>query len=65
MSNEKLMLSVSELGKYLGIGRTLAYQLSRSEGFPTLKIGKRVLIPFEGLKNWVNTKAEERGGLWN
>jgi len=62
MLQEKLMLSVNEAAKYLGIGRTLAYQLSRSEGFPVLKIGKRVLVSFEGLKAWVNKNAGE-GGL--
>lgn len=63
MLQEKLMLSVNELGKYLGIGRTLAYQLSRSEGFPVLKIGKRVLVPVEGLKDWVSKNVEEGGEL--
>lgn len=54
---DKLTISVSDLGKYLGIGRTLAYQLSRSEGFPILKVGKRVLVPIEGLKEWVNKNS--------
>jgi excisionase family DNA binding protein len=63
MNEEKLMLSVNEAAKYLGIGRTLAYQLSRSEGFPILTIGKRVLVPIEGLKAWVNKKVEEGGEL--
>lgn len=63
MLQEKLMLSVGEAGKYLGIGRTLAYQLSRSEGFPVLTIGKRVLVSVEGLKSWINKKVEDGGEL--
>lgn len=61
MKNERLTLSVSELADYLGIGRTLAYQLSRSEGFPILKIGKRVLVSVEGLKEWVNKNLTKEG----
>lgn len=60
MLNEKLTLSIPEVAKRLGIGRSLAYQLSRSDGFPTLKLGKRVLVPIEGLNEWLHktTKGE-------
>lgn len=61
MEQNKFTLSVSELGKYLGIGRTLAYQLSRSDGFPVLKVGKRVLVPVEGLKIWMSNNQEMKG----
>ena len=42
---EKLTLSVEEAGKVLGVSRQIAYKLSRQADFPTLHIGRRVLIP--------------------
>lgn len=64
MLNEKHILSVPELADYLGIGRTLAYQLSRSTNFPTLKIGKRTLIPVEGLNEWLHKSVNEGGKIY-
>lgn len=61
MNQTKKMLSVSELGEYLGIGRSLAYQLSRQKAFPTVKIGRRVLVPVKELEIWLSRNAERRG----
>ena len=51
---EKLTLSVEEAGKLLGVSRQIAYQLSRRADFPTLHIGRRVLIPRKQLEEWMD-----------
>lgn len=38
-----LMLSVPEVAAVLGISRAGAYELARSDGFPALKIGSRIV----------------------
>lgn len=53
-----VILTVCDIQKIMGISRTKAYQLLRSEGFPKLKIGKRIAIPKEALKNWINNRIE-------
>ena len=45
-----LMLSVPEMAAALGISRAGAYELARTEGFPALKIGTRIVIPKDKLK---------------
>ena len=45
-----LMLSVPEMAAALGISRAGAYELARSEGFPALRIGKRIVIPKDELR---------------
>ncbi len=45
-------LNADEVAGYLGISRAGAYNLLRSEGFPTLKIGKRMVVQKEKLKTW-------------
>ena len=56
-----LMLSVPDLTTVLGISRAGAYELAKSEGFPTLHIGNRILIPKEELIAWIkrNTNGAE------
>lgn len=49
-----LMLSVPETAAALGISRTGAYELVRTEGFPALRIGSRIVIPKDKLKEWVD-----------
>ena len=48
-----LMLSVPEMAAALGISRAGAYELVRTEGFPSLKIGSRIVIPKDELQEWV------------
>lgn len=57
--DEKITLTVEELIKFLGISRQTAYQLCRTEGFPALRIGRRVLIPKKQLEVWIE---EHMGG---
>ena len=48
-----LMLSVPDLTDALGISRARAYKLVKSEGFPALHIGNRILVPKEELIAWI------------
>lgn len=48
-----LMPSVPEMAAALGISRAGAYELVRTEGFPALKIGSRIVIPKDELQEWV------------
>ena len=52
-----MMLSVLEMTAALGISRAGAYELARTEDFPALKIGTRVVIPKDKLKEWVDKNA--------
>ena len=53
------MLSVPEMAAALGISRAGAYVLARSEGFPALRIGTRIVIPKDKLQEWVNKQTEK------
>ena len=50
---EKITISVSELGEMLGIGRNSAYALVHQQGFPSVQLGKRIVVPVEGLREWL------------
>lgn len=44
-SNQPLTYKVEEAAKLLGIGRNHAYDAAKSGELPTIKIGKRILVP--------------------
>ena len=52
-----LMLSVPEVAAVLNISRAGAYELVRSDGFPALKIGSRIVVPKEKFIEWVNRQT--------
>lgn len=54
---ERLTMTVKEMSKALGINLTAAYALAGQAGFPAIKIGKRILIPREGLRRWIATQS--------
>ena len=49
-----LMLSVPDVASVLGISRAGAYELVRSDGFPSLRIGSRIVVPKEKFIGWIN-----------
>ena len=53
-----MALNAKEVAAVLGISRAGAYNLMRSEGFPTLFIGKRMVVPKDRLMDWMNTEIK-------
>ena len=47
------ILTVMELKELLGIGREQAYELVKSEDFPTKRIGRRIIIYKSNLIKWL------------
>ena len=54
-----LMLSVHDLAEVLGISKSSAYVLAKEKGFPTLKIGARVVIPRDRFIEWINKNVSK------
>ena len=50
---EKTSMSVQELSAQMGISLPKAYELVKEPGFPTIKIGARILIPIEAYREWL------------
>ena len=55
-------LSVEELAAFLGISRVGAYNLCHAKGFPSVRIGKRILIPRDRFLAWLNELPEVANG---
>jgi len=60
MSNniEKLTLNVEEAGKMLGISRPTAYERVQDGSIPSIKLGRRILVPRIALERMLNGQKE-------
>ena len=45
VAGDRLVLSVSEAGSLLGISRALAYELVARGELPSLRLGRRLVVP--------------------
>lgn len=54
---EKTTMSVQELAAQMGISLPKAYELVKTPGFPTIRIGTRILIPIEAYREWLLKNA--------
>lgn len=46
------VLTAVELAAFLGVSQSGAYNLMHSEGFPTLVVGRRMMVLKEKLRMW-------------
>lgn len=56
-NENKLCISVPEMAKHMGISRPKAYELANTEGFPAIRVGKRIVIPYQAFINWLQESA--------
>lgn len=47
-------LCANDIAAVLGISRANAYTLMRSKGFPTIFIGKRMIVPRDKFIEWMD-----------
>ncbi|MCM3739192.1 helix-turn-helix domain-containing protein [Oceanobacillus luteolus] len=55
-------LTVPEAAEILRIGRTSAYELCRQSehnGFPAIKDGQKIRIPYNALMNWIEQQTNQ------
>jgi excisionase family DNA binding protein len=52
--SDRLTLSVPEAALRLGISRTLAYELVSRGGLPSVRLGRRIVIPIAALSQMIS-----------
>lgn len=59
---ERLTLTVEESAKALGIGRSAAYEAIRRGDIPSIRIGKRLVVPKVALERLLAADGPARLG---
>lgn len=49
-NDERLTVTVETAGKMLGIGRSLSFEMVRQGKIPSLRFGRRVVVPVKALE---------------
>lgn len=58
MQTQRLTINVAELAEVLGISKPVAYELTRKNGFPAVRVSeRRIIIPVDGLCRWLEAEA--------
>ena len=52
-----LFLNAETVAKLLGISISSIYELMHEKGFPSLRIGSRLIVPKEKFRAWVEEKT--------
>ncbi len=50
-------LNALQISAFLGISKTNIYALMNSAGFPTVRVGKRMIVEKEKLLKWLDENA--------
>ena len=56
-TDTRLTLTVEEAAKLLGVSRIKGYELAHSEGFPAMRLGRKLLIPRDRFLAWIDEQA--------
>lgn len=52
-------LSAENIAHYLGISRSSAYNLCHTNGFPCIRIQKRIVVPRDLFLSWIEKQLEK------
>jgi len=56
-AKERLTYDIVEAGRLLGLGRNASYDAAKNKEIPTIKIGRRLLVPKAALDRMLNGEA--------
>jgi len=54
-----LLLSIPEVSKTLGLGRTKVYELIATEGLPVVRFGRAIRVSVTSLQKWVERREQQ------
>jgi excisionase family DNA binding protein len=54
---EKLTISVEEAAQALGVSRAHAFRMAAAGELPTIRLGKRLLVPIDALNRLTTVKV--------
>ena len=49
-----LLLNVNQLADLLGVSDSSVYELIQEDDFPSVRIGKRIVVPKDELRKWIS-----------
>lgn len=57
MSETRITIGTKEAAAILGVSMPTIYEMVHMSGFPSIRVGRKILISIEGLKKWVEEQS--------
>jgi predicted DNA-binding transcriptional regulator AlpA len=58
-------IDITLMAEIMGISRSTAFSLAKSEGFPAIRVGaKRIIVPADKFLKWIDDQAEKPMALY-
>ncbi len=51
-------MAMNEAARYLGIGRSKLYELVRTKKIPSVRIGRRIVIPIRAVELYIRSQCQ-------
>lgn len=58
MVENKILIGIKEAAKMVNVSLPTMYKLAYSAGFPSIRVGKRILVNREGLQRWADEQCK-------
>ena len=55
-----LFLNAETVAKVLGVSPSSGYELMHEKDFPALKIGSRIVVPKDKLREWIDANTAQK-----
>lgn len=59
----QLMLTVEDVSHVLGIGLAYAYEVAHRRDFPTITLGRRIIVPRDKFMEWIDEQAVKKSEI--
>ena len=56
---ERMVIVASDIAEALGIGINAAYDLLHRDDFPSIRIGRKLVVPREAFFRWLDKQTEK------
>ena len=54
----RTIITIKEMSTILGIGRNTAYEAVKKGEIPSVKVGRRILVPSKALDKWLESSGK-------
>lgn len=58
---QKLTYTAKEAAQAANVSMPTLYAWTKSEGFPVVKVGRKVVVPIDAFKRWLEEQAANNG----
>ncbi len=55
--SEKLTLTAKEAAESFGVSLPVMYEIVKRDDFPVIRVGRKVIIPIDRFREWVNRQS--------